>query len=68
MGSKEHEFKGSLTRDFRLFHESVPPRPPSIPKFFQKFTEIFANEYLSLFSGVNDTGKKLIAGVVDTGD
>jgi hypothetical protein len=34
-------------------------------EFFQKFSEIFMNEYLSpvsltLFSGVNDTGKKFI--------
>ncbi len=50
-----------------------PPGPQVFPwgrfEFFRKFAEILANEYLSLvFSGVNDTGEKFIAGVVDTGD
>jgi hypothetical protein len=37
-------------------------------EFFQKYSEIFANEYDTgnkLFSGVNDTGEKFIAGVND---
>ena len=64
-----------LTSGF--FHESVSPRPPSIPlgpfRIFRKFAEIlkkkiFTNEYLSqlsttpAISGVNDTGKKLSRG------
>ena len=47
-------FKGSLTRDFRLqvfFMNQCPPGPQVFHwgrfEFFQKFAEIFANEYLS---------------------
>jgi hypothetical protein len=72
--------KGSLTRDFRLqvfFMNQCPPGPQvfhwSHFEFFRKFAEIFANYCLSpvslkLISGVNDTGEKFIAGVIDTGD
>ncbi len=76
--------KGSLTRDFRLqgfLHESVSPRPPSIPlEPFWIFSTIRGdirelmfitgvnNTGDKLLSGVNDTGKKFIAGVVDTGE
>jgi hypothetical protein len=65
-------FEGSLTRDFRLqvfFMNQCPPGPQVFHwgryEFFQKFAEIFANEY-KLFSGVNNTGEKFIAGVNDT--
>jgi hypothetical protein len=41
-------FKGTVSRDFRLlvfFHESVSPKPLSMPlgcfEFFQKFAEVF---------------------------
>ncbi len=77
-------FKGSLTRGFRLqgfFHESVFPRPPSIPlEPFWIFSKIRGDirELMfitgvtdtgdKLFSGVNDTGEKCIAGVIDTSD
>jgi hypothetical protein len=55
-----------------------PPGPQVFHRgcfeFFRKFAEMFANEYLNelaneykLFSGVNDTGEKYIAGVVDSG-
>jgi hypothetical protein len=37
-------------------------------EFFQKFAEIFANEYLSPVSTTNDTGDKLFSGVNDTGE
>jgi hypothetical protein len=76
--------KGSLTRDFRaqvFFHESVSPRPISIPLgpfwIFSKirgdirelmFIACVNDTGEKLFSGVNDTGKKFIAGVVDTSD
>ena len=50
-------FKGSLTRDFRLqvfFMNPCPPGPQVFHwghfDFFQKFAEIFANEYLSQVS------------------
>ncbi len=49
-----HFLKGSLTRDFRLqvsFMNQWPPGPQVFHwgrfEFFQKFAEIFANEYLS---------------------
>ncbi len=72
--------KESLTRDFRLqvfFHESVSPRPPSIPlEPFWIFSKIRGDirELMfitgvnddKLFSGVNDTGEKFITDVVDT--
>jgi|688.fasta_scaffold1810704_1 hypothetical protein len=52
-----------------------PPGPQVFPwgrfELFQKFAEIFANEYDTgekLFSGVNDTSEKFIAGDNDTGD
>ncbi len=69
-------FKGSLTRDFRLqvFFRNQCPLGPQVFhwgrfEFFRKFAKIFANEYkYKLFRGVNDTGEKCIAGVVDTGD
>ncbi len=63
-----------------FFHESVSPRPLSIPlEPFWIFSKIRRDirELMfitgvndtgdKLFSGVNDTGKKFIAGVVDTG-
>ncbi len=64
-----------------FFHESVSPRPPSIPlePFWicsksrgdiceLMFTTGVVDTGDKLFSGVNDTGKKFIAGVVDTGE
>jgi hypothetical protein len=65
-----------------FFHESLSPRPPSIPlePFFWIFSKIrgdirelvFITGVVDtgdkLFSGVNDTGEKCIAGVVDTGE
>ena len=64
-----------------FFHESVSPRPPSLPLGpFWIFSKIRGDirELLfitgvndtgnKLFSGVNDTGKKFIAVVVDTRD
>jgi hypothetical protein len=68
-----------LTSGF--FHESVSPRPPSIPlgpfRIFSKIRGVI-REWIfiagvndtgdKLFSGVNNTGEKCIAGVVDTGD
>ncbi len=64
-----------------FFHESVSPRPPSIPlEPFWIFSKIrgdicelllvtWVNDTRNkLFSGVNDTGEKFIAGVVDTGE
>ncbi len=66
--------------DFIFFHESVSPRPPSIPLepfwIFSKLRgDIRKLLFITgvndtgdkLFSGVNDTGEKFIAGVVDTG-
>ncbi len=64
-----------------FFHESVSPRPPSIPLepfwIFSK-TRGDIRELLfitgandtgdKLFSGVNDTGETFLAGVVDTGN
>ena len=51
---KKKSLKGSLKRDFRLqviFMNQCPPGPQVFHwghfEFFQKFTEIFANEYLS---------------------
>ncbi len=65
--------------DFRFFHESVSPRPPSIPLgplwIFSKirgdirewiFITGVVDNADKLFSGVNDTGEKYIAGVNDT--
>ncbi len=67
--------------DFRFFHETVSPRPPSIQSEpFWIFSKIRRDirEWMfitgvndtgdKLFSVVNDTGKKFIAGVVDTCD
>ncbi len=64
-----------------FFHESVSPRPPSIPLGpFWIFSKIRGDirELMfitgvndtgeKLFSCVNDTGEKFIAGVNDTGD
>ncbi len=66
--------------DFRFFHESVSPRPQSIPLGpFWIFSKICGDihEWIfiadvndtgdKLFSGVNDTSEKFIAGVNDTG-
>ncbi len=67
--------------DFTFFHESVSPRPSSIPLeplwIFSKIRgDIRELMFITgvndigdkLFSGVNDTGKKFNAGVVDTGE
>ncbi len=64
-----------------FFHESVSPRPPSIPvEPFWIFSKIrrdirellfitgVSDNGNKLYSGVNDTSEKFIAGVVDTGD
>jgi hypothetical protein len=44
-----------------------PPGPQAFPwgrfEFFRKFAETFADK---LFSGVNDTGEKFIAGVINS--
>ncbi len=56
--------------DFRFFHESVSPRPPSIPLGpFWIFLKIRGDirEWIFIV-GVNDTGDKLFSGVNDTGD
>jgi hypothetical protein len=70
IGAKWHTYqkmkiKGSLTRDFRLqvfFHESVSPRPPSIPlEPFWIFSKIRGDiRELMFITGVNNTGDKLI--------
>jgi hypothetical protein len=78
MNERESDRRFS-TSDF--FHESVSPRPPSIPlepflifsKIRGKFRELMFITGVNdtgnkLFSGVNNTGEKFIAGVVDTGD
>jgi len=59
---------GSLTRGF--FHESVSPRPPSIPlEPFGIFSKIRGDiRELMFITGVNDTGDKLFRGVNDTGE
>ncbi len=64
-----------------FFHESVSPRPPSIPLGpFWIFLKIRwdIREWMfiagvndtggKMFSGVNDTGEKLFGGVNDTGE
>jgi hypothetical protein len=55
------QFKETISRDFRhlaFFHESITPRPLSIPlgpfQFLKKFAEIFAAEGYS--TGVNNAG------------
>jgi hypothetical protein len=67
--------------DFSFFHESVSPRPPSIPLgLLWIFSKIRGDipEWIfiagvndtsdKLFSGVNDTGEKFFAGVNDTAE
>ncbi len=56
--------------DFRFFHESVSPGPPSIPlgPFWIFFENTRRDTGDKLFSAVNDTGEKFVAGVVDTAD
>ncbi len=46
-----------------FFHESVSPRPPSIP--LGPFGDICE---LMFITGVNDTGEKLFSGVNDTSE
>ncbi len=67
------KIKGSLTRDFRsqfFFHESVSPRPQSIPLGpFWIFSKIRGDIHEFMFiTGVNDTDVKLFSGVNDTGE
>ncbi len=73
-------FKGSLTRDFRLKvfpMNQCPPGPQVFHwghfEFFRKIRELLfvtgVNDIGNkLLSGVNDTGEKFIASAVDTGD
>ncbi len=61
--SKLDDFKGSLTREFRLqvfFHKSVSPGPLSIPLGpFRIFSKIRGDNRKWMFiTGVNDTGNK----------
>ncbi len=53
-----------------FFHESVSPRPPSIPLGpFWIFSKIRGDIREWIFiAGVGDTGDKLLSGVNDTGD
>ncbi len=53
-----------------FFHESVSPRPPSIPvEPFWIFSKICGDiRELMFITGVNDTDEKFIAGVNDTGE
>ncbi len=55
--------------DLRFFHESVSPRPISIPLGpFRIFSKIRGDIHeLMFFTGVNDTGEKLFSGVNNTG-
>ncbi len=52
-----------------FFHESVSPRPISIPMGpFWIFSKIRGDiRELMFIASVNDTGEKLFSGVVDTG-
>ncbi len=53
-----------------FFHESVSPRPPSIPlQPFRFFSKIRGDMSEWIFiAGVVDTGDNLVSGVNDTGD
>ncbi len=53
-----------------FFHESVSPRPTSIPLGpFWIFSKIRGDiRELMFIAGVNDTGEKLFSGVNDTGE
>ncbi len=55
--------------DLSFFHESVSPRPPSIPLGpFWIFSKIRGDiRELMFITGVNDIGEKLFSGVDDTG-
>jgi hypothetical protein len=59
--------KGTVSRDF--FHESVSPKPLSIPLGpFRIFSKIRGDIRSSrLTTGINDTGSKFATGVNDTG-
>jgi hypothetical protein len=64
--------KGTVSRDFLLlvfFHESVSPKPLSIPSGpFRNFSKIRGDIRSSRFTtGINDTGGKFTTGVNDTG-
>jgi hypothetical protein len=61
-----------VSRDFLLlffFHESVSPKPLSIPLGpFQIFSKILGDIRSSrLTTGINDTGGKFATGINDTG-
>jgi hypothetical protein len=71
----DNTFKGSLTRDFRLQVFCMNQCPPGPQVFYRGRFEKKINGDIresitgdKLFSGVNDTSEKFIAGVVDTGN